>query len=138
MSVYVKEEKNRLVLGDGFANRQYIFWRCAGCGDWIHEDDILWVEHETGKATMNGKPYHPACAPSEKETKYQVSLSSLIIRFHNVEAESPEEAIEKARSVIIPGYYDAAEDPHNIWTAEEGEDPSGAAFSIPVRRSGES
>ena len=29
-------------------------WKCANCGEWVHEEEVVW---------MDGKPYHDACEP---------------------------------------------------------------------------
>ena len=42
------------------------YFKCAECGEWVEEDETLWVNPVTGKATMRwGKPYHDYCAPEE-------------------------------------------------------------------------
>jgi hypothetical protein len=40
---------------------------CAGCGKPVAEDDTVWVDPSTGKATTgdSGSPYHVGCAPDE-------------------------------------------------------------------------
>lgn len=40
---------------------------CAECGKSVSEDDTVWIDPVTTKATMTGKPYHVGCAPAQKE-----------------------------------------------------------------------
>lgn len=41
--------------------------KCIECVDEFDEDDIVWVDPITTKASMNGKPYCTRCAPEERD-----------------------------------------------------------------------
>lgn len=41
--------------------------KCVECVDEFYEDDIVWVDPVTTKASMNGKPYCVRCAPEERD-----------------------------------------------------------------------
>lgn len=39
--------------------------RCYECRKPIAEEDEVWVDPQTRKATTDGEPFHVACAPEE-------------------------------------------------------------------------
>lgn len=59
---------NQRIISDPYNPRIFVVeWKCAGCGEWLNEDEVLWIDPETGEATvMKGNPYHPGCEPEER------------------------------------------------------------------------
>ena len=41
--------------------------KCVECVDEFNDDDIVWIDPITTKATMTGKPYCVRCAPEEQD-----------------------------------------------------------------------
>ena len=39
---------------------------CQGCAEVLTEDEVVWVDAFTGKASMLGEPYCVGCAPEER------------------------------------------------------------------------
>jgi len=67
---YCTQEGNRREFGDEFSGRIYrVEWKCAACGEWESEEEVVWIDPQTGEATTSdrGSPFHVDCAPEEKE-----------------------------------------------------------------------
>ena len=47
------------------------YYKCAECGEWMDEDEVVWVDPTTGEASTSekAKPYHDCCAPNQEEAK---------------------------------------------------------------------
>lgn len=57
--IQVKETANiREVFDDENARIYQRSFRCAGCGEWVEEDDTVWIP-----TWKDGNPYHMDCAP---------------------------------------------------------------------------
>ena len=41
-------------------------YSCRACVETIEEDDVVWIDPTTGKASTEGYPYCVSCAPEEK------------------------------------------------------------------------
>ena len=44
--------------------------KCFECGTKLNEDDVVWVNPVTTKATMTGNPYCVGCAPEEEDYEW--------------------------------------------------------------------
>jgi len=54
MATVITETENRREISDDFSGRVFkVEWRCAGCGQWVDEEDAVWVD---------GRAYHVSCA----------------------------------------------------------------------------
>ena len=44
-------------------------YKCHECGEDIEEDEVVWVDPDTGEATTgdSGRAYHVECAPEETD-----------------------------------------------------------------------
>ena len=44
-------------------------YKCEECGEWMDQDEVVWVNPATGEATTGdeGQPFHDCCAPEEYE-----------------------------------------------------------------------
>jgi hypothetical protein len=68
MTIQVDERENVREITDNFNPRIYSReFKCHACGEWVEEDDTVWIDPITCKATMEGAPYHVSCAPGELE-----------------------------------------------------------------------
>ena len=64
MAIEIKENgENRRIIYDTENPRIYREeYRCKCCGAWINEDDVVWLNPETGELTVEkGFPYHSEC-----------------------------------------------------------------------------
>ena len=44
---------NQRIISDPYNPRIFVVeWKCAGCGEWLNEDEVLWIDPETGEATQ--------------------------------------------------------------------------------------
>ena len=44
-------------------------YKCAECGEWVDQENVVWVNPATGEASTGdaGRPFHEGCAPEEEE-----------------------------------------------------------------------
>ena len=59
------EARTRRSTTDGFSGRTFDESKCADCGEWMSDDEVVWINPATGETTTGefGKPYHDYCAP---------------------------------------------------------------------------
>lgn len=68
MTIQVVERKKVREIFDEFNPRaSLIQYKCHECGEWVDEDDTVWIDPKTHNATMEGAAYHVSCAPGELE-----------------------------------------------------------------------
>jgi len=64
--ITINEQGNcREIINDENPRAYLREWKCAECGEWLDEQDTVWINPENGIATMEGNPYHTFCAPDE-------------------------------------------------------------------------
>jgi len=69
MTLQVREHNGVKIITDDQNPRIYrTEYRCFECGLWIDQDDVVWIDPKTGRATTGdeGKPFHIDCAPEEE------------------------------------------------------------------------
>jgi len=43
-------------------------FRCSGCGCWLDEDEVVWIDTETGEASwLRGTPFCVRCARAAED-----------------------------------------------------------------------
>jgi hypothetical protein len=68
MALYVNETDLYREIGDDFSGR--IFkqeYKCAGCGEWVEHEDVIWAHDDGTLNTDTGKSWCEGCCPEEPE-----------------------------------------------------------------------
>lgn len=69
MTIRIEETDQMRVVYDDMNPRIYgKDWKCAGCGDWIPDDEVVWASDVGVLNTDTGKPWCVGCCPSEEES----------------------------------------------------------------------
>lgn len=64
MEIEYTSGARRIIYDKMNARVRKVELKCHECGEWEDEDDMVWINPDTGEATVeNGLPYHTDCAP---------------------------------------------------------------------------
>lgn len=67
MEIQVISEHHRIITDTMNPRIHHAEWKCHICGEWTHEDEVVWVKEDGTLTTRDGNPYCVSDAPEQPD-----------------------------------------------------------------------